>query len=487
MGLLSLIGEKGLESLLFKILDIESNPHLIRDIHDILISLLCTSLNERTLKHWLYLCNDIAISVEGGSNSAAASAKSAAGDKSNAAGSSAKAKAAAKKAAKSAQRNDDGEATADDDEAEGDDDDMQTFTSSSDQTDDPRMLGIGMSAGGSGGVNDIMQSQNLKLKQITKVMAPKWPSRVFAVDLIRRIMAMCATSSLNGSNYDSFSLAKDKSVAGLDAADPGSLAATKRAAHLDLALAKKLRSQSTLNSTSTTSSVADEETYLILFLQDLMRVACIAATSSSDPLKLAGLDLLQDLILYFAKVEEPNPEFKGHLLLEQYQAQVSAALRPQFSIETSAHVTAKACQVCSMWISSGVAQDISDLKRVHQLLVSSLQKLTNNTPTTIDPQANSPPPLVSMATTSSNEKLIFSELSLTVEKLAVLRAWAEVYIVAQRKVSASQGKSQNNSVRRASRPESNLLSLVQPELGLLSYFWSLALKDFALLSLPAGK
>ena len=65
MGLLSLIGEKGLESLLFKILDIEANPFLIRDIHDILISLLCTSLNEQTLKRWLYLCNDIAISAEG--------------------------------------------------------------------------------------------------------------------------------------------------------------------------------------------------------------------------------------------------------------------------------------------------------------------------------------------------------------------------------------------------------------------------------------
>lgn len=65
MGLLYLIGDKGLESLLFKILDIESNPHLIRDIHDILISLLCTSLHERTLKHWLSLCNDIAISAEG--------------------------------------------------------------------------------------------------------------------------------------------------------------------------------------------------------------------------------------------------------------------------------------------------------------------------------------------------------------------------------------------------------------------------------------
>ena len=77
-----------------------------------------------------------------------------------------------------------------------------------------------------------------------------------------------------------------------------------------------------------------------------MRIACIAASGACDTLKLAGLDLLNDLIFHFSRVEEPNPEFAGHLILEQYQAQVSAALRPQFSIETSAHVTAKACQVC---------------------------------------------------------------------------------------------------------------------------------------------
>jgi hypothetical protein len=84
--------------------------------------------------------------------------------------------------------------------------------------------------------------------------------------------------------------------------------------------------------------------------------------------------------------------------MNRYQAQVSAALRPQFSVETSAHVTAKACQVCSMWISSGVARDLNDLRRVHQLLVSSLQKLNH-------------------ASSSSPDHLIYSELSLTVEKV----------------------------------------------------------------------
>jgi hypothetical protein len=180
-------------------------------------------------------------------------------------------------------------------------------------------------------------------------------------------------------------------------------------------------------------------------------------------------------------------------------------LRPQFSVETSAHVTAKACQVCSMWISSGVARDLNDLRRVHQLLVSSLQKLTTavgsshslvESATVSSGDSLSP----SVRTTSTSDGLIYSELSLTVEKLAVLRAWAEVYIVAQKK-SALEQKDRSNSISgRIDRNErlplrsdptfkpnsgnESLLSLVKPELAILSHHWSIALKDYAFLCLP---
>lgn len=61
--------------------------------------------------------------------------------------------------------------------------------------------------------------------------------------------------------------------------------------------------------------------YLILHLSDLIRMAFMAATSDSDPLRLEGLKLLQEVIDKFARV--PEPEFPGHLLLEQFQAQVN--------------------------------------------------------------------------------------------------------------------------------------------------------------------
>jgi len=50
-------------------------------------------------------------------------------------------------------------------------------------------------------------------------------------------------------------------------------------------------------------------------------MAFMAATSDSDPLRLEGLKTLQEVIDKFARV--PEPEFPGHFLLEQFQAQVS--------------------------------------------------------------------------------------------------------------------------------------------------------------------
>jgi hypothetical protein len=62
-------------------------------------------------------------------------------------------------------------------------------------------------------------------------------------------------------------------------------------------------------------------------------------------------------------------------------------------------------QVCSAWIASGVVSDLSDLRRVHQLLVSSLTKIQ-----------------------AGKEALsqLYNESASTMEILAVLRAWAEV-------------------------------------------------------------
>ncbi|VDL85519.1 unnamed protein product [Nippostrongylus brasiliensis] len=323
---------------------------------------------------------------------------------------------------------------------------------------------------------------------------PRWPTRVFATQVVQRLMSVCDIER----------------------------------AHLDLPLAKELQMSS--------GGRAD---YLVLHLSDLVRMSFMGATSENTELRLAGLVSLQDVITRFSSVPEPEfpghvileqfqaqvgaalrpaftedtpshvtaaacqdvitrfssvpePEFPGHVILEQFQAQVGAALRPAFTEDTPSHVTAAACQVCSTWIGSGVARDLNDLRRVHQLLVSSLGKLKHG---------------------SINTQL-YSESTATLEKLSILKAWAEVYVTAIAQetegndsrrdnlglllfwkalalgsiLSSSWDISQRNlteddDMSVASSSES-LLSLVRPELDSLICYWLAALRDSALLSLP---
>uniref|UniRef100_A0A4W6CIE9 HEAT repeat-containing protein 5B n=1 Tax=Lates calcarifer TaxID=8187 RepID=A0A4W6CIE9_LATCA len=237
-------------------------------------------------------------------------------------------------------------------------------------------------------------------------VAPRWVTRVFAADCLCRIILLCENA--------------DK-------------------AHFDLATARSASSEIRNHSSGD---------LLVLHLSDLIRMAFMAATDHSNQLRMAGLQALEDIIKKFASV--PEPEFPGHVILEQYQANVGAALRPAFSPDTPSDITAKACQVCSTWIGSGVVSDLNDLRRVHNLLVSSLDKV----------QAG-----------KGSSSQLYSESATTMEKLAVLKAWAEVRL-----------KTVPHFVHSA---YDALIMLVQPELPSLSRLWLAMLRDYALLTLPA--
>ncbi|XP_013861388.1 HEAT repeat-containing protein 5B isoform X2 [Austrofundulus limnaeus] len=259
-------------------------------------------------------------------------------------------------------------------------------------------------------------------------VAPRWVTRVFAADCLCRIILLCE-------NADKL--------------------------HFDLAAARSAQAKN------------PKGDLLVLHLSDLIRMAFMAATDHSNQLRMAGLQTLEDIIKKFASV--PEPEFPGHVILEQYQANVGAALRPAFSPDTPSDITAKACQVCSTWIGSGVVSDLNDLRRVHNLLVSSLDKV--------------------QAGRSSSSQL-YSESATTMEKLAVLKAWAEVYVVAMKIKKEAESKPAK-LVRREDEdededdlgadvlPPDSLITLVQPELPSLSRLWLAMLRDYALLTLPA--
>ncbi|XP_055609550.1 HEAT repeat-containing protein 5B isoform X4 [Uranotaenia lowii] len=366
----------GLPGVLFGMLDTESDQIMIKNIHDTITSML-QILAADNLSQWLSMCKNVltVTSEAAGPVETTTSVKEEAEDA--------------------------------DDDNEADDDNIE-FHAEDNQATHP-------------------------------AVQPRWPTRVFAAECVRKIIATCENAS---------------------------------SVHFDLLHAKEMQ---------ITKSRGD---YLVLHLSDLIRMSFMAATSDSDQLRLEGLKTLQEIIDKFARV--PEPEFPGHLLLEQFQAQVGAALRPAFSQDTPSHVTAAACEVCSAWIGSGVARDLNDLRRVHQLLVSNLSKLNDRT----------------------NSTQLYNESMATLEKLSILKAWAQVYIMAMigngtapasslLKCLSSSANGVTTLINEADRSKAedefgdfesrgeSLLTLVQPELSNLSTHWLAALKDYALLSLPS--
>ncbi|KAJ7407842.1 hypothetical protein BTVI_61674 [Pitangus sulphuratus] len=232
---------------------------------------------------------------------------------------------------------------------------------------------------------------------------PRWSTRVFAAECVCKIISQCEHAC---------------------------------SAHFDITLAQERKQRDS------------RDDFLVLHLADLVRMAFMAATDHSDQLRLSGLQTLQMVVRKFAAI--PEPEFPGHVILEQYQA-----------------------NVCSAWIASGVVSDLNDLRRVHQLLVSSLVK-------------------VQAGKEAQNQQ--YNESTSTMEILAVLKAWAEVYIVAVEK-QKNQSDAHNHCLKIANSAEesyrdvtfsaSGLLDLVQADLGTLSKLWLAALQDFALLTLPS--
>ncbi len=226
--------------------------------------------------------------------------------------------------------------------------------------------------------NQIFSAEN-STKPRNKFANAKYHTRIAAVKFIQRIILKCSMSPESNP-------------------------------HFDLKKAREIK----------------DHDYLVLHLQELIRVACMTATSNFDELTISGLDLLQDIIRFFRQTKDP--EFDAQLLLEQYQAQIDAALKLQFSYDTSAYVVSKACQVCSSWINSGVARTVNDLHRVNFLLVSSLQKLNSSrsADTASKASTNQPNSFLKFQFSKIENQFVYSELSVTIEKISVISAWAEV-------------------------------------------------------------
>nr|VZI30211.1 unnamed protein product [Spirometra erinaceieuropaei] len=279
-------------------------------------------------------------------------------------------------------------------------------------------------------------------------LPPRWPTRMLAVACLRKLILLChdaytavANSKSEPTGLQHASSQADETCA-VTSANPQAYD-SNQLAHFDLSLARKLRKSATLE--NSTPWQRDRDGWLVLHLSDLIRMVFISATCGIDHLRIFGLIALRDLIRCFAPL--PDPDSPGSSLLQQFQAQVSAALRPAFPSETrqqpplanSANtlllepgpdVTAAACEVCSCWLTSGVASDAADFRRVHALLSQSLVVLREGS-------GDDGGGVEAGEVSSIGE--IYGEAALTRLRLAVLCAWADVYIATMRyRDSASQ-------------------------------------------------
>jgi hypothetical protein len=73
----------------------------------------------------------------------------------------------------------------------------------------------------------------------------------------------------------------------------------------------------------------------VLQLFDLVTVGTVASGCTYDPLRICGVQALQLIITCFNNTFDPLS--KSQLLLEQYQAQLSTALRQGLSTKAGKH------------------------------------------------------------------------------------------------------------------------------------------------------
>ncbi|KAJ3352011.1 hypothetical protein HDU83_008405 [Entophlyctis luteolus] len=134
---------------------------------------------------------------------------------------------------------------------------------------------------------------------------------------------------------------------------------TGTAEHIDLVLARQVRDES-----------PDDADFLSFRLADLVAISFNSATMPVKDLQMEGLHLLQDILNKFSSITDPD--FEGHALLEQYQAQITAALTPAFSSESTPELMSLATVVAGTYIGSGIVKVFHPSDRVLRLLGGAL-------------------------------------------------------------------------------------------------------------------
>lgn len=175
---------------------------------------------------------------------------------------------------------------------------------------------------------------------------------------------------------------------------------------------------------------------------DLIKMAFSASTDGNTGIRLAGLVVLGDVIDNFK--DTPDPDFDESLdeadgkmvILEQHQAPIAAALMPAFAGPSGAaapspapDVVSSAIQVCATYVGSGIVRQVGQMGRILKQLVASLHDVfesADDTEEDANPGEASATQVVKAST--------FAPSAHAMIKIAVLKAWAQLYLASQRQL-----------------------------------------------------
>ncbi|KAI9741971.1 MAG: hypothetical protein M1834_000360 [Cirrosporium novae-zelandiae] len=173
---------------------------------------------------------------------------------------------------------------------------------------------------------------------------------------------------------------------------------------------------------------------------DVIRMAFAASTANVVELRILGLRVIDQVLKMFGRT--PDPDFTDASLLEQYQAQISSALTPAFSSDSSAELATEAINVCASFVSAGIVTDADRMGRILKLLVTSLENLSTGSESAKIGDFQAP---------STNAQVMV--------KMAVFSAWAELQVT--------------------SLDHSYLDVIAKPHLAILTPLWLESLQEFA--------
>ncbi|KAF9113074.1 hypothetical protein BGX27_002279 [Mortierella sp. AM989] len=231
--------------------------------------------------------------------------------------------------------------------------------------------------------------------KVAPALPPRWRTRIFALECIRQVIDVVANSGI--------------------------------ADHFDLVVARRKKK----------NFGAD---FLVLKVADLIKMTVYAASTPIQEIRMEGLLLLRQTIEIFKSTADP--EVPDSVLLEQYQAQIGAALTPAFTAESTPEVVSLGVKVCAVYVGSGIIQEVDRFGRVLKLLIGALEKCKEDKRLTAVGDVTDLTPHASQMI-----------------KWAVLNAWAELQVA---------------SVHRQ-----YLVAVVKPNLEELCKLWANALEEYA--------